>query len=112
MAGERSGACNIGRNWELVQPFARRAAVACQLGAGENAEALAAVAPLRGSDPGLAALVQVAAGGQPPGAAPAGPLDGPAMVLLDLAHVPPPAAALQSTQPPIMRALVGQHSLP
>jgi hypothetical protein len=65
MAGERSGACNIVRNWELVQPFARRAAVACQLAAGENAEALAAVAPLRGSDPGLATLVQVAARGRP-----------------------------------------------
>jgi hypothetical protein len=112
MAGERSGACNIVRNWELVQPFARRAAVACQLAAGENAEALAAVAPLRGSDPGLATLVQVAAGGLPPGAAPPGPLDGPAMVMLDLAHVPPPAAALQSTQPPIIRALVGHRTLP
>ena len=69
MAGERNGACNIVRNWELVQPFARRAAVACQLAAGENAQALAAVAPLRSSDPGLATLVQVAAGGLPPSAA-------------------------------------------
>ena len=112
MAGERSGACNIVRNWELVQPFARRAAVACQLAAGENAEALAAVAPLRSSDPGLATLVQVAAGGLPPSAAPPGPLDGPAMVMLDLAHVPPPAAALQSTQPPLIRALVGHRTLP
>jgi len=112
MAGERGAACNIVRNWELVQPFARRAVVACQLAAGENAEALAAVAPLRGSDPGLAALVQVAAGGQPPGAAPPGPLDGPAMVVLGLAHVPPPAAALRSTDPPIIRALVGQRILP
>ena len=112
MAGDRGAACNIVRNWELVQPFSRRAAVACQLVAGDNAAALAAVAPLRGSDPGLAALVQVAAGGQSAASAPAGPLDGPAMVLLDLAHVPPPPAALQSTQPPIMRALVGQRSLP
>src|SRR5260370_23423392 len=77
MAGERSGACNIVRNWALVQPFAPRAAVACQLAAGENAEALAAAAPLRGSDPGLATLGQVAAGGLPPSAAPPGPLDGP-----------------------------------
>jgi len=99
-------------NWQLVQPFARRAAVTCQLAAGENAEALAAVAPLRGSDPGLATLVQVAAGSLPPSAVPPGPLDGPAMVMLDLAHVPPPAAALQSTQPPIIRALVGHHTLP
>jgi len=112
MAGERGAACNIVRNWELVQPFARRAVVACQLVAGETAAALAAVAPLRGSDPGLATLVQVAAGGQSAGSAPAGPLDGPAMVMLDLAHLPPPASALQSTQPPIMRALVGQRSLP
>ncbi len=112
MAGERNGACNIVRNWQLVQPFARRAAVACQLAAGENAEALAAVAPLRSSDPGLATLVQVAAGGLPPSAAPPGPLDGPAMVMLDLAHVPPPAAALQSTQPPLIRALVGHRTLP
>src|SRR5260370_15579457 len=36
MAGERNGACQLVRNWELVQPFARRAAVACQLAAGEN----------------------------------------------------------------------------
>jgi hypothetical protein len=34
------------------------------------------------------------------------------MVMLDLAHVPPPAAALQSTQPPIIRALVGHRTLP
>jgi hypothetical protein len=66
MAGERSGACNIVRNWQLAPPFARRASVACQLAAGENAEALAAVAPLRGSDPGLATLVQVAACRPPP----------------------------------------------
>jgi hypothetical protein len=111
MAGEKSAACNIVRNWQLAQPFARRASAACQLAAGENAEALAAVAPLRGSDPGLATLVQVAAGGLPPTAAPPGPLDGPAMVMLDLAHVPPPAAALQSTQPPMIRALVGHRTL-
>jgi hypothetical protein len=112
MAGERSGACNIVRNWQLVEPFARRATAACQLAAGENAEALAAVAPLRGSDPAFATLVQVAAGGLPPNAAPAGPLDGPAIVMLDLAHVPPPAAALQSTQPPVIRAMVAHRTLP
>ena len=43
---------------------------------------------------------------------PAGPLDGPTTVMLDLARVPPPAATLQSTQPPIIRALVGQRTLP
>ena len=112
MAGERSGACNIVRNWEVAQPFARRAIVACQVAVGENAEALAGVAPLRSSDPALATLVQVAAGGLPPSAAPQGTLDGPAMVMLDLAHVPPSAAALQTTQPPLIRALVGHRTLP
>jgi len=39
-----------------------------------------------------------------PAPPPPGPLDGPAMVMLDLAHVPPPAAALQSKEPPLIRA--------
>ena len=34
------------------------------------------------------------------------------MIMLNLAHVPPPAAALRSTQPPMIRALVGHKTLP
>jgi hypothetical protein len=112
MAGEREGGCTIARSWPLVEPFARRADVACKLAAGDNAGALAAVAPLRGSDPALAKLVEVAAGGLPPSAAPPGQIDGPAMVMLDLAHVQPPAALLRSTLPPIIRALVAHRALP
>src|SRR5262249_26149555 len=61
-----------------------RAAVACQLAQGESADHQL----------------------------PAGALDGPAMVMLDLAHARIPSAALQSTQPPMMRALVANTSLP
>jgi hypothetical protein len=112
MSGERAGACNVVRNHAMTPAFAIRASVACQISAGENAEALAAVASLRASDPAFATLVQIAAGGLPPTAAPPGPIDGPAMVMLDLAHVRPPAAAFQSTQPPMIRAVVGNRSLP
>src|SRR5882724_4549567 len=31
MAGERPGACAIARNWELTEPFGRRADAACRL---------------------------------------------------------------------------------
>ena len=31
MAGERQGACAIVRNWQLTEPFARRADAACRL---------------------------------------------------------------------------------
>jgi hypothetical protein len=111
MAGEREGACSIARNHALSQPFARRANIACKLAAGDNAGALAEAAPLRGSDAAFAALVEVAAGGLPPSAPPV-QLDGPAMIMLNLAHVPPPPAALRSTQPPMIRALVGHRTLP
>ena len=111
MAGEREGACSIQRNNQLAQPFARRADIACKLAAGDNAGALAEAAPLRGSDKAFATLVEVAAGGLPPSAPPV-QLDGPAMIMLNLAHVPPPAAALRSTQPPLIRALVASRSLP
>jgi hypothetical protein len=111
LAGERGGACNIVRNYELAQPFGRRAEAACAVVAGDAVGALASAASLRGADAGLAILVQVAAAGLPPPAAPNGPFDGPAMVLLDLAHVPPPPVALQSTQPPMIRSLVGQRTL-
>ncbi|MFI4999388.1 MAG: hypothetical protein ACHQK9_05870 [Reyranellales bacterium] len=111
MAGEREGACNIQRNNPLPQPFARRADIACKLVAGDNAGALAEVAPLRGSDRAFAALVEVAAGGLPPSAPPV-QLDGPAMIMLSLAHVSPSPAALRSTLPPMIRALVGSKTLP
>ena len=84
MAGERQGACAIVRNWELTEPFARRADAACRLLAGESAGAIP----------------------------PSGQLDGPAIMMLDLSHAQPPAAALSSTQPPVIRALVGLKSLP
>jgi hypothetical protein len=112
MAGEREAACAIARGHRLAEPMARRVDAACKVAAGDNAGALAAVAPLRGSDAGLATLVQVAAGGLPPSAAPQAPLDGPTMVMMNLAHVPPPASALQSTSPPLIRALVAARTLP
>jgi len=82
MSGERAAACNIAVNHPLAEPFGRRAAIACQAVQGENA------------------------------ALSAGVLDGPAMVTLDLSQGRLPAAALQSTQPPMMRALVANKSLP
>jgi hypothetical protein len=112
MAGERAGACNIVQNNELAQPFAGRAQAACKLVAGDSAAALALAEGLRPRDQGFMTLVRVATGGLAPTVAPAGPLDGPAMLMLDLAHVAPPASALQSTQPPIMRALVAYRTLP
>jgi hypothetical protein len=84
MAGERGGACAIARNHKLTEPFGRRAAVACQLVQGDSTDA------------------QLPAGG----------LDGPAMVMIELSRARLPAAAVQSTQPPMMRALVANRSLP
>lgn len=110
MAGERAAACNIVQRNSLAQPFATRADIACKVAAGDNGAAMEAAARLRG-DGGLATLTRVAAGSLPPSAAPLGPLDGPAMVMLDLAHVPPPASALQTTEPPLIRALVGHRTL-
>jgi len=112
MAGERAAACNVVRHSSLAPPFGKRADIACKLAAGDNAGALEDAATLQGIDPTLATLARVAAGSLPPTAAPQGPLDGPAMVMLDLAHVPPPPAALRSTQPPMIRALVGHRALP
>lgn len=111
MAAERASACNIVDHYPPPPPFGPRAAIACKVVAGDTAGAMEAAAQLRGNDGGLAALARVAAGSPPPAAAPLNPLDGPAMVMLDLAHVSPPAAALQSTQPPMIRALVAHHSL-
>ncbi len=112
MAGERAGACFIVRNRQLTQPFGRRADAACRLIAGDNGGALALVASLRASDGPFATLVEMVVGGLPPSPTPVNPLDGPVMVMLDLAHVPPPAAALQSTQPALIRTLVAHRTLP
>ena len=83
MARERASACNIVQHNSLPEPFGKRAEIACKAVSG---------------DAGGAAL--------------SGPLDGPAMVMLDLEHLAPPASALQSTQPPMIRALVGHQTLP
>jgi len=111
LAGERDGACTVVRNHPLAQPFGRRAEIACKLAAGDNAGALAEVAPVRSSDPAFATLAEIAAGGLPPSAPPV-QLDGPAMLMLNLAHVPPSPAALRATQPPMIRALVAHRALP
>ena len=111
MAAERASACNIVAHYPPPPPFGTRAEIACKVASGDNAGALESAAALRGNDGGLATLARVAAGSLPPGAAPLSPLDGPAMVMLDLAHVQPPAAALQSTQPPMIRALVAHRTL-
>ncbi len=86
MAGERQGACAIVRNWQLTEPFGRRAQAACRLVDGETTAAPAGVA--------------------------SGQFDGPAVMVLDLTHGRPPAAVLQSMLPPVIRALVGMKSLP
>ena len=112
MAGEKDAACSIVRSHPLVEPFKRRADVVCKLLAGDNAGAMAAVALLRGNDPAFAKLVEVAAEGLSPSVVPPTQLDGPAMVMLDLAYVQPPASALRTTQPPLMRSLVAHRTLP
>ena len=87
MAGEREGACSIARNWQLTEPFGRRANAACDYAAGEKA--------------GAAGV-----------ALPAGQIDGPSMMMLDLTRAQPPAGLLRATQPPIIRALVALKALP
>jgi hypothetical protein len=112
LAGEKEGACAIVRKHPLPEPFKARADAACLLVSGDNGAAIAAAAALRGGDPALAKLVEIAAQGLPPSAPPPTLLDGPAMVMLDLAYVPPSAAALRTTDPPLMRALVAHRTLP
>jgi hypothetical protein len=112
MSGEPASACAVVTRHSLIQAFATRALAACQAFAGDSAGALAAAPDLRAREPQLAALLQSAASGQPAAAVPAGPLDGPAMMMFDLARVRPPAAALQSNDPPTIRALVANRSLP
>lgn len=87
LAGEREGACSIARNWQLAEPFGRRANAACDYAVGEKS--------------GAAAV-----------ALPAGQIDGPSMMMLDLTRATAPAGLLRATQPSIIRALVGLKSLP
>jgi hypothetical protein len=112
LAGEKEGACAIVHKHPLPEPFKRRADVACKLVSGDNAGAMEAAAALRGGDPALVKLVEIAAQGLPPSAVPPTRLDGPAMVMLDLAYVAPSAAALRTTEPSLMRALVAHRTLP
>jgi hypothetical protein len=112
MAGEREGACAIVAKHKLPSPFAKRAEVACLFVAGDDVGALAAVSQPQSSDAGLVTLTRVASGSLPPSAAPLAPLDGPAMIMLALAHVTLPAAVLRSDQPPLIRALIAQKTLP
>jgi len=112
MSGEPASACAVVTRHDLIQTFAARALAACQAFAGDSAGALAAAPDLRASDPQLAVLLQSAASGKPTAGVPAGPLDGPAMVMFALARVRPPAAALQSNDPPMIRAVVADRSLP
>ena len=112
MAGEKEGACAIVRSNLLPQPFALWADIVCKLVAGDNAGALAAVQPLRSSDPAFAKLVEIAAEGLSPTASAPAQLDGPAMVMLDLAYVQPSANAIRSTQPPLIRSQVVHRTLP
>ncbi|MPZ33374.1 MAG: hypothetical protein GEV13_20680 [Rhodospirillales bacterium] len=88
LAGERHGACAIVRQWQLTEPFSGRAQAACRLLDGDTAAA-------------RAANLQA---GQP--------IDGPALMAIDLMHAKVPANVLRNTQPPIVRALVGLKPLP
>src|SRR5216683_6917694 len=45
MAGEREGACSIARNWQLAEPFGRRANAACDYAAGEKTGAASVALP-------------------------------------------------------------------
>jgi len=112
MVGEREGACAAMKASALTGPFAARAAVTCKLVAGDNDGALADVPALRARDPGFVAMVQAAAGASAPPPAPRGEVDGPAMSLMALAHILPPATLYRSDQPLMIRALVGQRTLP
>ena len=112
MAGARDSACAIVRSQALPEPFAQRALLACALVAGDPGGVQSAAAAVRASDPNLARLADAAIGGAPAGGAPPAQLDGPAMVALDLAHAQPGPTVLRSTQPPVIRSLVAQRSLP
>ena len=88
LAGERQGACAVVHQSQLTEPFASRANAACRVLQGDTAAALAATS------------------------APAGQVDGPALMAMDLTHAQVPAAVLRNTQPAVVRALVGLKALP
>lgn len=113
MAGERTGACAVVENNALApQAFARRAQVACMLVRGDTGGALGNIGALRAADPSFANLAQAVADGTGKPVVFTGPLDGPAMTLFYAARLAPPSSALSTTQPPLIRALVGQPGLP
>lgn len=112
LAGERDGGCAVVRGSPMTEPFGRRADIACRVVNSDIGGAQAAVAALRGSDPAFALLVDQATGVVQPGPATLTAIDGPAMMMLDVAFVSPPPAILRSTQPSLMRSLVALKSLP
>src|SRR5260370_38281495 len=87
MGGEREGACSIARNWQLTEPFGRRANAACDYAAGEKA--------------GAAGV-----------ALPAGQIDGPSMMMLDLTRAQPPAGMSRATHAPSIHATGAPKPLP
>lgn len=88
LAGERQGACTVVRQSQLTEPFAGRASAACRVLQGDAAAAPAATN------------------------VPAGQVDGPALMAMDLTHAQVPATVLRNTQPAVVRALVGLKALP
>ncbi len=112
LAGERDGGCAILRNGQMTEPFGRRADVACRVVNSDNGGAQSAVAAMRSSDPAFALLVDQATGVVQPGPATLTAIDGPAMMMLDIAFVSPPPAVLRTSQPALMRSLVALKSLP
>ncbi len=83
LAGERQSACAVARKTQLAEGFASRAEAACRLLEGDTAAAL-----------------------------PAGQIDGPSMMAIDLTRAPVPAGLLRATQPSIIRSLVTLKALP
>ena len=106
MSGEPASACAIVTRHTLIQTFAARARAACQAFAGDSAGALAAAPDLRATDRSLRRCCRArprAAGRRcVPRRAARRARDG------DVRSRPrsPPAAALQSNEPPMIRALV------
>jgi hypothetical protein len=88
LAGERQGACAVVRQSQLSEAFSGRANAACRVLQGD-----AAAAPAASN-------------------VPAGQIDGPALMALDLTRAQVPASVLRNTQPSIVRALVGLKALP
>ena len=88
LAGERQGACAVVSQSQLTEAFSSRANAACRVLQGDTAAALAATN------------------------VPAGQIDGPALMAMDLTHAQVPAGVLRNTQPSIVRALVGLKALP